>query len=106
MKMLAKRLTAAVISVVMAAGMAISVSAECAHTTWSASLRPPYYERYSHTHDHRVGGYVENGVEFTIYKTCSVYNKYGQLYNVCIYCGKTMSVTESGMGQRHSVSAT
>lgn len=103
MSKFAKRITAAAMAAVTAAITVVTASAECAHTTWSASLRPPYYERVTSHHMHQVGYYEENGIKHYIYTDCDIYTKYGQLYQVCAYCGKTMSITESSCGTRHSV---
>ena len=102
MNKIAKTLSATVMAGVMAMSLAVSASAACGHSTWVASLRPPYYERFASHHRHYIGEYEEDGIIHELYKECDTYRKYGQLYQVCAYCGQTMSVTESYMGTRHS----
>lgn len=108
MKSVFKRLAAAVAATIALSAFAVTASAEttsaadCKHTTLSASLRGPYTYTTT-THQHKVGEYTENGTTYNIYKTCTITTKYGQLYQVCIYCGKTMSISQSSMGRTHSV---
>lgn len=105
MKKTTKSITAVAAAAIMAAGMAVSASAgdECAHTTYSFSIKEPYYERYAYTHNHKVGGFREDGTEYTIYKSCDVYNKYAQQYWLCASCGKSIKSNEVQVGVRHDV---
>lgn len=103
MNKIAKKISAIVMAGLMATSLVVSASAECGHATWSASVRPPYYERVTSHHRHKIGEYEEGGIIHELKKECDIYTKYGQLYQVCANCGKTMSVTETSMGTRHSV---
>lgn len=103
MNNIAKVLSATVMAGVMATSLVVSVSAECGHGTWNASIRPPYYERVTSHHRHKIGEFEVGGIIYEMKKECDIFTKYGQLYQVCAYCGTTMSVTETSMGTRHSV---
>lgn len=98
-----KSLSTIVMSGIMATSLVVSVSAECGHGTWNGSIRPPYYERVTSHHRHKIGEFEVGGIIYEMKKECDIYTKYGQLYQVCAYCGRTMSTSETSMGTRHSV---
>lgn len=97
-----KRLSAAAMAGVMAMSLTMTASSECAHTTYDSYIREPYFTREA-THQHEVGRFTENGVEYVITKECTITTKYGILYTVCHYCRKTMSYKETLMGSTHSI---
>ena len=97
-----KRLTAAVVAGMMAMSLTMTASSECSHTTIDSYIREPYFTRDT-THEHEIGRFTENDVEYVITKECIITTKYGILYNVCHYCRKTMSYNETYMGETHSV---
>ena len=105
MKKFTKRITAVVIAVTMATSMAVSASAACAHTTFNAYVREPYYTRTVNVEREREVD-CQPGDDACLLETviCTETTTYGQLYQACVNCGYLIGPTETSLGTTHSVS--